>query len=69
MYNNHNEKLCYSILQPLHHLYPLPSMETQLTPSPVDWISSPGILPSPGELASAAQPQLQLLTTPTMEEF
>ena len=58
--HNDSEKCCVYIinmLQPLHHLYPLPSMETelfQLTPSPVELISSPGIPSSPGELALAA---------------
>ena len=58
--HNDDEKCCIyvlTMLQPLHHPYPLPSMETQLfqlIPSTVELISSPGILPSPGELASVA---------------
>ena len=58
--HNDSEKSCVyklNMLQPLHYPYPLPSMETklfQLTPSPVELISSPSVLPSPGELASTA---------------
>ena len=57
---NDNEKSCVNtliMLQSLHHPYPLPSMETklfQLTPYPVELISSPSILPSPREIASTA---------------